>query len=159
MAKDAVTDNATIDIGKVAKELERFQNLRILVGWQDTGNTDLSVIDIATFQEFGTSTIPARPALSTAMDINQKEIGEAFEREIGKILDGKQKALQAAERLGIFAVTLVKKRIQDSPNWAKELAESTKKLKGSDVPLIDIGEMLNSVTYVVDEKGTVVASG
>ncbi len=153
-----------VDIGKekfdsIAKEIARFQKFTIRVGYQDSAGTDLAVIDIATFMEFGTINIEARPFLSSAMDTNMAAIGEAFEREIGTILDGKQTAIQAGERLGIFAVTLVKKRITSSPEWAEPLAEATIDAKGSDVPLIDTAELLNSVTYTVSEGDTVVASG
>lgn len=159
MAEDKVTVEGGLDLEAITKEVKRFENLTILVGWQVSGGTDLAVIDIATFQEFGTSNIPARPALSTAMDINEKVIGDAFEQVIGEILDGTLTAIKAASRLGIFAVTLVKQRIIDSPNWAKELAQSTIDAKGSDKPLVDTAELLNSVTYTVNEGDAVIASG
>lgn len=146
------------DLDDIIKQLKRFENFVVLVGWQDVGGTDLTVIDIATFHEFGTSTIPARPALSSAMDAGQKQIGDAFEAAIDFILGG-GKALVAAERLGIFAVSLVKKRIVDSAAWAVPLQPSTRDAKGSSVPLIDTAEMLNSVTYTVNEDDSPIASG
>ena len=159
MAESGVEDSGgEADLGKMSKELKRFENLTILVGYQNVGSTDLAVIDIATFQEFGTLNIPARPFLSSAMDNGHDEIGDGFEKAIDAILGGST-AIKEAERLGILGVTLVKKRIIDSPSWAESLADVTIEAKGSSKPLVDIGEMLNSVTYTVNENDKVIASG
>lgn len=144
----------------MVKELKRFQGLTIRVGYQDTEGTDLAVIDIAVFHEFGTINIPARPFFSSALDANSKQIGDMLQEVIGKIIDGDMTAVKAAERVGLFVKSLIQKRIRDSPNWAEPLAESTIEAKGSSTPLVDTGELLNSVTYAVLEKGTtVIASG
>lgn len=159
MAADKISDTGEGTIKKAAKELERFQKLTVLVGYQPSGGTELAVIDIATFQEFGTANIPARPFLSSAMDTNQAKIAEAIQQVVTDIIDGKFTAVQGASRLGVFAQTLVKQRIADSPSWAEPLAQSTIDAKGSDKPLVDTAEMLNSVTWTVNENDSVIASG
>jgi hypothetical protein len=147
------------EFAKATKELERFQKLTIRVGYQAVGSTDLTVIDIAIFQEFGTINIPARPFFSSAIELGREEIFDFIEKEIGDILEGKRGAIMAAERVGLFAKNKIQERIRTSPEWATPLKQSTIDAKGSDVPLIDIGELLNSVTYAILEGSSVIASG
>lgn len=161
---DSVKD---IDRGfkRIQRELKRMGNMQIFVGFQGASglesgpDSDATIVDIATFHEFGTVNIPERPFLRSAMDVNKAKIGSQFETEIKRVIDGKQDALQAANRLGIFGVELVRERIRSSPSWAEALDQSTIDLKGSSVPLIDTGQLVQSVTYLVREGGATVAEG
>ncbi|HEY4723550.1 MAG TPA: hypothetical protein VII92_16975 [Anaerolineae bacterium] len=149
---------------RVMRELGTFRGYTIKVGYQDNGETSddgTPTVAIAIFNEFGTSDgkIPPRPFLSSAIDSAHDEIRERFKVELDSILADERSAIQAAKRLGIFGVQLVKQRIRDSTSWAEPNADTTIDRKGSSKPLVDTGEMLNSVTWIVESNGSVVASG
>ncbi len=141
---------------RIKRELSIFNELEIFVGFQ---GEDGEVAEIAAFNEFGTETIPARPFLRLAIDTNKSQIGKAFDEAFNSIVDRKATAIQAANRLGLFGVSIVKKQITTSTTWAEPNAPATIDRKGSSTPLVDTAQMLNSVTYVVRHKGSVVASG
>jgi len=146
---------------KLLLELKQFESFDIRIGFiepefADDGSTYMA--QVAAWNEFGTDDIPARPFLSRALDTNHDKIREQFRKEINLIIEGKQDAMKAAKRLGIFGVSLVKKSIRDSRKWAEANADSTIEQKGSSKPLVDTGEMLNSVGWVIEKNGSPVAS-
>jgi len=151
----SVTDT---DLGwkHIQRELRIFQELEIFIGFQGIHG---EVALVATHHEFGTEDMPARPFLRSAFDVAQAEIGKMVEKGVNSIMDDGKTALEAANKLGLFGVTLVKKRIQDSPAWAEELAAVTIKAKKSTKPLVDTAQMINSVTYVIKQNGEQVAAG
>ncbi len=158
---DGIIDSGAAKLNTLVVQLARFATFTIKVGFQDSSVDEegTPIVQIAIWNEFGTDDIPARPFLTRAIDLNQKKIGDRYEIEIDKVIAGKQDALRAAKRLGIYGVQLVKESIRKSPSWAEENADATKDKKGSSKPLVDTGEMLNSVTWIIEEKGSVIASG
>jgi hypothetical protein len=120
------------------------------------GKADSDVIERALFNEFGTKTIPERPALRNAVRNNRDEYQAMMKAEARTILLGAIKGQDAArakrralQRLGIKAQGDIQSEItslQTPPN-----AASTIRQKGSSNPLIDTGEMRNSVTYKIEE--------
>ena len=75
--------------------------------------------------------------------------GDAFEKRLGN------ETAKGLERLGIFAVGLIRRSIRSgdyAPNAALTIA-----LKGSSRPLVDQGTLIKSVTYdVTSENGQIV---
>ena len=153
------------DLGfkKIKEQLSKFEKLQVWVGFQgnegqeQAGDSRLTVVDVATFNEFGTQNSPARPFLRKAMDENRDVIGRAFEQAVRDVVDRKVSAVQAAARLGELGVSLVKRKIvslKDPPN-----APATVARKGSSNPLVDTGQLLQSVTYTVREGNRVLRSG
>lgn len=153
------------DLGwrEIVKELTLFSELEVLIGFQ--GGNIGEVALIASYHEFGTTDgagnlwIPARPFLSSAMDVGKEQIGKALDAALNAMVNRTQTAIQAASRLGLLGVSLVKKRILSSKEWAKSLELETVARKGSSKPLIDTAQMINSVTYAVKRGETVVAQG
>ena len=152
---DTVIDK---DLGweRISRELKLFQQLDVVIGFQGIHG---EVAIIATYHEFGTEDIPARPFLRSAFEVAQEQIGKMMEEAVDAIILGTRTAIQAAERLGLFGINLVKKRINDSPAWAEELNALTIKIKGSTKPLVDTAQMLNSITYAIMQGKTQVAAG
>lgn len=155
MAKLEVIDR---DVGftKLLKELQWLEGKSVTIGWQGKsaldqhgGEGDATIVDIATFQEFGTVTIPPRPMLRSTFDTKAKEIEDFIAKELDKVMQLEQTAKQALNRIGLKAVALVQQRIRESPTWAVPLDPATIAAKGSSVPLIDTARMLNSVTYAI----------
>ena len=108
-------------------------------------------MDIALYNELGTSTIPARPFFAQTVQVHEEEIREAAVSEAAKVLRGNEKAQQAFREIGTDVQKKVQKRIDEGqfvPN-----APSTIKRKGHDHPLIDTGTMRDSISYTVCEKG------
>ena len=109
--------------------------------------TGIELIDIAIWNELGTEHIPARPAIRDFAEKNGEVLGVAMERMAGAVQDGSLTVEQALDQLGTFAEKHQKAHIQHSKEWAKPNAKSTVARKGSDVPLIDHGLLVNAVRY------------
>lgn len=106
-----------------------------------------SMPEIAAQNEYGTKTIPARPFMSTAVDMNRAVINDYIEKQYKAILDGRATTDKALGLIGQLMTGLIQKRIRQivyPPN-----APSTIARKGSSKPLIDFGQMIQSVRYQV----------
>lgn len=108
--------------------------------------------EIAAAHEFGTDHIDRRPFLAPAMDKGAKEIADLQADLIGRVLDGTMTPDQALGILGELGVVLIKAEITGAPH-PPALKPATIKAKGSSRPLIDTGQMLNSVTYKIIRSG------
>ncbi len=146
------------DLGwaSIQRELTLFGQLEIFIGFQGSDIGEVALI--ASYHEFGTRNIPARPFLSSAIQAGQEAIGKGVDAAFASITSGGT-ALAEAMKLGLIAVKLVKARILSSPFWATALSAKTIRAKKSEKPLVDTAQMLNSVTFVVKRGGTVVAEG
>lgn len=107
----------------------------------------VDLIDIAVWNELGTETIPARPAMRDFAEKNGEVLGQAMERMAVAVEGGSLTADQALDQLGTFAEKHQKAHIRNSKKWATPNAKSTVAKKGSDVPLIDDGLLVNAVRY------------
>jgi len=132
----------------VAKE-KPFVKAGILESAGKHEDSDLSVAAVATFQEFGTERIPER-SFFRAMQEQQRQNIRDF---ILSLKDGVIiRADQALGLLGIFLVDLLKKQV-DKTN-SHPLSPRTISEKGSTKPLIDTGQMRNSIQYEVKKGGS-----
>lgn len=111
--------------------------------------TDLTVAQVATFHEFGTEFIPERSFIRSTVSENRAQINSFIESLKPGILMGN--SLKALATVGEFVQTLIKKKIQTGGDWAP-LKSSTIRAKGSSKALVDTGQMLNSIRYVVKGK-------
>ena len=95
---------------------------------------------------------PARPIIEPAIEAegNKEPIAHELALAAKAVLDGKpEEAKRHLELAGLTGQNAVKAWFDDPRNgWAAN-APATIKAKGSDHPLIDKGEMRNSITYVV----------
>lgn len=111
----------------------------------------VNLADVATFNEYGTSRIPARPFLQTSFDSNASQIN-AFKQKIHQaMLAGQGNIAKGLEAIGIFFKGVVQKQIAKGGFAAN--APSTIKQKGSSKPLIDTGRLRQSINYKVHMKG------
>lgn len=134
-------------LNRIAQELQILGTGLANIGFQSPTNDD--VIARATFNEFGTSNAPARPALRSAVDANMVEIAAGTGLQVIRLLDGETDAEGALQGMGNGMKALIERRIDQSPSWAVPNAPLTIALKGGDHPLIDTGEMRESVTVIV----------
>lgn len=119
-------------------------------GAKDHGD-DVTVIDVASFHEFGTQDIPPRSFIRGWADENEQANAERLRKIAQAIVKGQlQSTEQGLERFGNFAVGDIQKRIRD--RIPPPLAEETIERKGSSVPLIDTGQLRSSITYRVGKR-------
>jgi len=127
-----------------------------------------TVAQVASFHEFGTEKMPARPFMRPTVDGNRAQYGALIDRMAKLVIDRKLAARKALGILGEKVSVDIKQAITDVTT--PELAASTiasKKAKagylgaakaqayvGSGAnPLIDTGHMRQSVTYKVTVDG------
>jgi len=104
-----------------------------------------SVADVATWQEYGTDTIPERPFMRTTMTQNRDEYFRLMRSMLISIIRGR-----ASSQRSIATVALrIKNDIQDSIiRWmTPPNAFSTEDKKGFNDPLVDTEHMLENVEW------------
>ena len=158
MNRNLVVDK---DLGfkKAIKDIVQASKTSVEVGFQNGDITHLqvkgdrkqspgvSIAQIASYQEFGTDNIPQRSFMRTSFDENEQRINRFAENQFGLVLDGKQNVLKAFSLIGQLVQGIIQVKIREiryPPN-----AASTIKRKGSDKPLIDFGQMIQSVRYAI----------
>lgn len=160
------------------KEFEKLGDYEVLVGWPSSARSEpdengktVSIARYAKANNYGTYTktsigskvrIPARPFVTHA--INNEKYAEQREELVRQgaqaIRRKKLKAREVLELLGIKGVENVRHSIKFGPwkeNAPATLIRKIKKARGKDNglaprPLIDTGQMIDRVTYVVKEK-------
>lgn len=144
--------NLTPEGKRYFEELEKLVKLEVQVGFQrgeaaHEDGTDL--VDIAAYNEYGTSDTPARPFMRQSFENHEDELQKACDR-VNQTLSTGGTAEAALKQLGAYAKGLVQQEIVDGgfePN-----KPSTIKKKGSERPLIDTGTMRQSVNFVIKER-------
>ena len=136
----------------VLKRVSEMKRGTVRVGVMgDAGDENgVSLAEIAAFHEFGTSTIPERSFLRSTFYGHAAEGLRLMCEKLSKaIIEGKLDEPRALGLLGTWAVAEVKRTIRAS--IAPELAAATIAAKGSSLPLVDTGQLINSITYVVEK--------
>ena len=150
-------DRLTPEGEKFFKEIEKLVKMQVRVGFQQGENfheeegKKVDLLDIAMFNELGTSRIPSRPFMRDSVDNNADNISKFCKAQLMGIAKGSKDAESVLKAVGAMQVGLVQKTIVDGsfvPNSPRTIAK-----KGSDKPLIDTGLMRQSVHYVITEKG------
>lgn len=111
------------------------------------GGSEDGVLARAVYNHYGTPTIPARPFISLSVRKNRAKYRSLLRNSAAGILKGDTTPTSALTILGLAAVADIQQTIvdlRDPPN-----AESTIRGKGSSNPLIDTGQMRQSVTFKV----------
>lgn len=157
--RSALVADKDLGYKKIVSQVRSFEKSTILVGFQQGSETKvetqgtrakkggLSMPAIAAANEFGTNKIPARSFMRTSFDDNIRSIQALIQREYELVTQGDKTAKKALGLIGLYVTGLIQKKIRQitsPPNSPVTIA-----LKGSSKPLIDFGQMVNSVTYVV----------
>lgn len=147
---------------KITKEIKHFDNAFVKVGLQGDDiypETGESVVDVAYFNEFGTSSIPERPFMRQTYDKNLDKLNELTKKLVGDVEDTRVTTEAALGQLGAWYVAKIQDEIVNG-NWmpnspATIAAKERKRQSGNNMeprPLIDTGRMRQSVTYEVIKK-------
>ncbi len=115
------------------------------------GDDDLTLLQVAIWNEFGTDNIPARSFIRSWFDENRDRVREMLRRTMELVVAGRLTKEQALERVAQKCVGEIQARI--SAGIAPPNAESTIAKKGSSTPLIDTGQLRSSVSYEITEEG------
>ena len=153
-----VTTDTNRGFNEALEEMKKVKRgPHVKIGWQGQRGlakhpkSKVTVVDIATFNEFGTRTIPERSVLRSTIDEERRALLRLNRRLFFLMSAGKMTAFRALTILGLKIQALVKKKITDisvPPN-----APSTIRIKGSSNPWIDTGLTRNAVTFKVIQSG------
>ena len=147
-------DKLTASGKKFFKEVEELKKLDLSVGFQHGENTTddgVDIADVALWNEVGTANIQPRPFLRQSVDNNTAKINSMCKAQVKGIASGQKTAKDALQALGVMQKALIQSSIRDgdfTPN-----ADATIEKKGSDKPLIDSGQMRQSVNFTIKAKG------
>ena len=131
------------------RNLQKLNNKSVKAGvLEGSGNEDngTSLVDVAFYNEYGTSRIPARPFVRIASEKNQQTWANEAERVVDKIVAGYD------ANFSILGNTM-KENIQaviGDKNLLVPNAPSTIRRKGHDKPLIDTGKLKASINFEVE---------
>ena len=149
-------DRLTPEGKKFFEEIEKLVKMQVRVGYQQGKNfheeegKKVDILDVAMFNELGTSRIPSRPFMRDSVDDNAESITKFCQAQLKGIANGSKDAETVMKAIGAMQVGLVQKTIVEgnfTPNAPRTIAK-----KGSDKPLIDTGLMRQSVHYVITDK-------
>ena len=141
---------------RIERELKRMDASYVKVGLLSgagsyAGGGRANLVDIGTFNEFGTKTIPERPFMRQSFEKNIAAIRKRFDSLVGEIYVGRTDTEGALHEIGERHKGEIQGEIV-SGGWTPN-APSTIRKKGSSKPLIDTGAMRQAINYEVEVKG------
>ncbi len=128
----------------------RVVNVGVPEGKREEDGTPVAMI--AAVHEFGSPSqgIPERPFLRVAVQRNRQKYVRLNRINLVKMLRGQATVDQALGQLGEMAKGDVQTEIRSGV--FTPLKEATKKRKGSSRPLIDTGQMVQSIAWELGDK-------
>lgn len=154
----------TISLDKVGGLLASLKSLtksRVLVGVpaEDAGRNDdgepINNAALAFIHDNGAPeiNIPARPFMAPGIARAEDAIVKQMKAGAQKVLDGKPGAVdQTMHRVGLTAQSAIRNQINDGPFVPlspRTLADRRRRGRTGDQPLIDTGQLRNSINYVI----------
>ena len=132
---------------KRKKKKEGYKNIH---GVEPENIQSPDIDELAKMQHFGTADIPARPFLTDGIRQNLGKIKAAMKVEVQKAATGGKANWS---KVGTMAVGAIQEFVRgDYYKGKKPNSKKTIEYKGSDTPLIDTSEMVNSMTYIVQRQ-------
>lgn len=143
-----------IDRGwKKILEQHQIKELNIKVGLfgEDNSYTG-NMAMLGSVHQFGSSkmNIPKRPFVSEPIDQKGEELKQFIDDNYKAVIDGKQTLRKAIDRIGVKHEGQMKRGITEFTFESNK--PRTIQRKGSSTPLIDNGQMRNSIKYKVESK-------
>lgn len=149
-----VKDEWTPEGKKFMKELKELASLEVRIGFQHgkaNEKNGADICDIAAWNELGTEHDPSRPFIRDSVDKHLPAINHMFMSQKNALLSGAT-AQDILNTVGLFQKDLMQTEIEQGDFVAN--APETIRRKGSDKPLIDTGQMKNSINYQIVKKGS-----
>ena len=111
----------------------------------------IETAELAKELSYGTATIPARPFLEEGIKSKEKELMAAMKQEAQKAIEG---GAANWNKVGTMAVGAVQEFVRgDYYKSTKPNSKKTQEYKGSDKPLIDGGNLIQSLQFQVLSGG------
>lgn len=154
MASGKGHDKLTPEGKRFLQALGELKDMEVRAGFQagEAENDGVDMCEIALYNEFGTAHIPSRPFIRNSVDNHTDEIGDYLVHWIDKVIQGQMQGHELMMNMGMLMQGLIQSSIDEGgfePNAPATIAK-----KHSDVPLIDSGQMKQSVHYVIVKKGS-----
>lgn len=145
------------DIPEMMERLEKARGTKMIFGVIGSGlgggkhkGGKLTIVEIATIHEFGAPSvnIPERSFIRKTFDEKGSEIADAVEDFFGQYVMGDIPYDAATKGIGEYVKGIIQTTIRDLSSPA--LKAITIQLKGSSQPLIDTGQLIDSIEYKVE---------
>lgn len=139
------------------KNLQQFKDSVVKAGilakdGSQNHGEGITVFKIGMIHEFGVpeKNIPRRSFIRAPIENNIKEITKLIEHNHKLVSENSISAEVALSRIGIKAQNTIKESFRNN-DW-KPLKRATIKRKGSSKPLIDTGQLIGSISYIVEKE-------
>lgn len=135
--------------GRIRREIASMDGAAVTVGLheEDAGPQDPNAVERGYFNEFGSDNVPARPFMRSTHDTQRLDWIKRMQIDFGRVMDGKLSGRGMLESVGRLATSDIRRAVVNwdtPPNAPRTIAQ-----KGVDDPLVDTGEMLDSIDYQV----------
>lgn len=119
-------------------------------GMDPKNSPPIETAELAKILSFGAQGIPARPFLEEGLEYGKKDLTAAIAKELQKIANGQNPNW---DKIGAMAAGKIQEFVR-SDYYKSNVPNSKKTIeyKGSDTPLIDGGDLVNSITFRVEKK-------
>lgn len=108
----------------------------------------IETAELAKQLSFGTATTPARPFIEDALRQNNEKLSAEIEKQVASVKNGN---VANWDKVGTMAVGAIQEFVRgDYYKSTAPNAPATIKQKGSDTPLIDGADLVNSCEYVIE---------
>lgn len=153
---------------KIRQELLEARKSHVAVGWpsespktRESHDSILGMtnVQVATANEVGSAPgvkpkVPARPMVAETMRRIELPAKKLTADLLKMVTEDKMTVKVALGRIGRYAQGEVKQSIRmPAGGWKAPNATMTKAKKGSDIPLVDTGNLFKSVSYAVRMRG------
>lgn len=156
MASKSTVDERDRGLKRFFKRLRVFDGLEVVVGIPAAEGAEqrdgTTLAAIAAAHEFGgrDNKPPQRSFLRETFDLHVKKYGDMMEKAAERVTKHKENPKKALFILGETARADVVERINQG--ILPELAEVTRERKGSDLPLVDTGQLRASIKSLVRKE-------
>lgn len=110
----------------------------------------LTVLEVARIHAFGTKDIPQRDFINETLRVKRSQIFETQRKAMKGVIMRRFRAETGLEIIGQKVQAEMKNLISEDTHLPA-LSAATIAAKGSSVPLVDTGQLINSITYEVSE--------
>lgn len=121
-------------------------------GEAEHGESGMAIIEIAAVHEFGSvdGRIPERSFLRRTFEEQQDELIKFQSKIAVAVVNQRLSIEQGLGQLGLWAQAAIKRTITGDPPIPPPLKPATIARKGSDRPLVDTGQLLNSIQWELE---------
>jgi len=134
-----------IDMGyeDIIQSIIEGNNMVTEIGYYSVGDIDgFTLAELATVHEFGKGKIPKRPFMRLAFDKGLSDLFKEQQGLIGAMIDGKITKQEVNEIQGDFHKSQIQNGVINRTLGLKDNADSTKRRKGSETPLVDKNRLI-----------------